>query len=62
MEGKELKQIRQRLGLTQVELAEQLGVTANTVARWERDEVSIREPLARLIQVMAGQKKKGGKS
>ena len=30
-----------------------LGVTRNTVARWERDEVSIREPMARLIRLVA---------
>ena len=61
MKGKELKTIRGRLDLTQVKLAAELGVTANTVARWERDEVAIREPMARLIQLLAEQKKKGGK-
>jgi transcriptional regulator with XRE-family HTH domain len=32
----ELKQARKTLGLTQAALAERLGVSANTVARWER--------------------------
>ena len=61
MKGRELKRIRRRLMLTQVRLAEQLGVTSNTVARWERGEVLIREPIRRLIQFLASQKKKGGR-
>jgi len=62
MRGKELKAIRARLKLTQRELAEQIGVTPNTVARWERDEITIREPMARLIQsVYAAERKKGGR-
>ena len=35
MEGKELKQKRESLGLTQTELAKLLGVKMNTVYRWE---------------------------
>jgi DNA-binding transcriptional regulator YiaG len=43
-------------------MAAKLGVTSNTVARWERDEVSISEPMARLIQtVYAVEKKKRGR-
>ena len=41
MTGSELRRIRKRLGLTQVQLAERLGVTGNTVARQERGEVRI---------------------
>ena len=60
MNGKELRTIRDKHGWTQVQLAEKLGVTPNTVARWERDEVGIREPMARLIQsVHSVEKKKG---
>ena len=58
MRGEELKAIRAQLKLTQLELAELIGVTSNTVARWERDEVPIREPMARLIQSVYVQKKK----
>ena len=39
MTGKELRKKRKDLKLTQEKLAKKLGVTANTVARWEREEV-----------------------
>jgi transcriptional regulator with XRE-family HTH domain len=51
--GDELRRLRQRLRLTQAELAERVGVSANTVARWERDEVTIRPPMAKLIEIVA---------
>lgn len=38
MDGKELREAREALQLTQKQLAEKLAVTPNTVARWERDE------------------------
>lgn len=41
MNGKELKKERKKLDFTQEQLANELGVTANTVARWERDEMKI---------------------
>lgn len=53
MTGEEVRRIRRQLGLTQAALAERLGVAANTVARWERDELPVREPLARLIRLTA---------
>lgn len=52
MTGDELKRIRQRLKFTQVQFAEHIGVTSNTVARWERDEVTITEPMVRLIRLL----------
>lgn len=56
MTGKTLRSIRKRLNLTQVQLARQLGVTSNTVARWERDEMKISEPVSRLIRLLAQHK------
>jgi DNA-binding transcriptional regulator YiaG len=52
--GTALRQLRTRLGCTQRELAARVGVTANTVARWERDEVRITEPMERLLRLVAG--------
>lgn len=55
--GRELHSIRQKLALTQAALAEAIGVTSNTVARWERDEMAISEPAARLIEKIAKEHK-----
>jgi len=46
----ELKRIRASLGLTQAQFAKQVGVTQNTVARWETGIRGISEPAARLIE------------
>ena len=48
-----MRRLRRRLGWTQVELAAALGVTSNSVARWERGEVTIRPPIARLLERIA---------
>jgi transcriptional regulator with XRE-family HTH domain len=62
MRGKELRAIRQKLGWTQVRFAKAIGVTSNTVARWERDELAIREPTVKLAKMIhaAHTTKKGG--
>jgi DNA-binding XRE family transcriptional regulator len=52
--GGELRRLRRHLGLSQAKLAERLGVAANTVARWERNERAISEPVARLVRMLAG--------
>jgi len=49
--------LRKQSRLTQAALAERLGVTANTVARWEQEARSISEPMARLIRTVL---KRGG--
>ncbi len=56
MTGIELRRLRKQLGLTQAQLAERAGVTRNTIARQERGESGIGEPLARLIRLLAAQK------
>jgi 5-methylcytosine-specific restriction protein A len=50
MMGDELWRIRQRLGLTQAALAERVGIAANTIARQERGEMGIPEPVARMVR------------
>ena len=44
-------QFRKLLGLTQQQLANLVGVTRNTIARQERGELGIGEPMARLIKL-----------
>jgi transcriptional regulator with XRE-family HTH domain len=42
--GSELRQRRERLDLSQAQLARALDTSPNTVARWERGEMQIRMP------------------
>jgi transcriptional regulator with XRE-family HTH domain len=51
--GTTLVRLRRRLGLSQAKLARLLAVSPNSVARWERDELPIRPPMARLILLVA---------
>ena len=55
MTGTDLRRLRRRLGLTQVQLAARVGVTENTLARWERGTVGIGEVAARLVKLLAAQ-------
>lgn len=48
--GDLLRWRRKRLDWTQEQMAKAIGTTRNTVARWERDEVGISKPMARLIE------------
>lgn len=61
MKGSELKKIRLTMGLTQVQLAKELGVTSNALARWERSERRIWEPVARLATFLSDQASKSNK-
>ncbi len=47
-----LKQVRAKLGLTQMELAKQLGVARNTVNRWEMGQRRIAPMVERLIKTL----------
>ena len=40
MNGAEIRERRKKLQLTQDGLAESLGMSKNTIARWERDELA----------------------
>jgi DNA-binding transcriptional regulator YiaG len=55
MTAKEVRAIRRRLGLTQRELADKVGVARNTVTRWELGLIGIRESAARLLRLLATQ-------
>ncbi|WP_414645330.1 helix-turn-helix domain-containing protein [Candidatus Binatus sp.] len=53
----QLRRIRRKLGWTLQELAHQVGLARNSVARWERGEMAISEPATRLIQRIADDRK-----
>jgi DNA-binding transcriptional regulator YiaG len=52
MTGKEVRRIRRKLGATQVQLANRLGVAPNTVYRWEADRVTVTAPMAQLLRLL----------
>ena len=62
MNGTEIKELRKRLGLTQLQMAYKLGVAEFTVRRWEsgksRPSPLSRPPLARLKRQLARLNKK----
>jgi transcriptional regulator with XRE-family HTH domain len=49
--------MRLALGLTQAELAAELGVARNTVARWEMGSRPISEPAARLLERLSKERR-----
>lgn len=50
--AKQMKDARKKLGLTQKELAEFLGVSKPTVERWETSVQPIKGPVARVLQIL----------
>lgn len=58
MTGTQLRRYRKQLGLTQKQMAEQLGLHWNSLARMERDEIGISEPVVKLVRMIAATKKK----
>ena len=59
MTGDEFRKVRKQMGITQVLMAEKIGVTSTAVAMWERGERKISEPIARLVRLLAGEAKRG---
>jgi transcriptional regulator with XRE-family HTH domain len=55
MTGVALRRLRRGLGWTQKQLAEAVGVTRKTVARWERGELGMRSTAERVIRLVAEQ-------
>jgi DNA-binding transcriptional regulator YiaG len=52
MEGKELKEKREKLELTQTELADILGVKMNTVYRWESGILSVPQSIGLAMETV----------
>lgn len=50
-----MQRLRKRLGLTQGELAQRMGVSRVSVGRWETDQHAIRESAARLLLMLVAQ-------
>ncbi len=61
MTGREVRRVRRALSLTQREFAKLVGVTANTVARWERDELTIGSTAAILMRLLGQLRRKEDK-
>lgn len=60
MTAEEFAAERSRLGLSQSELAERLGVHVRTIGKWERSERGIPEPVARLLATFRPDPRRGG--
>ena len=60
MNGDELRQRREGLGMTQEQLAKALGVNTMTVSRWERDVRSIPPHLTLALEAIEIKQKEKG--
>ncbi len=58
MEGKELKEKREKLELTQTELADILGVKMNTVYRWESGILTVPKSIELAMKTVERENKK----
>jgi DNA-binding XRE family transcriptional regulator len=58
MDGSELKQKREDLGLTQTELADILGVKMNTVYRWESGILTVPKSIELAMETVERNAKK----
>ena len=52
MTGAQIRDLRKTLGYTQARLAEEVGVTANTLARYERGELKPSPPVMKLLKLL----------
>ncbi len=61
MTGEELRTFRERIGMSQEQLAKELKVARNTVSRWELEERKIPEFLELALQTIERKLTKGKK-
>ena len=59
MTGKQLRDARRYLNLTQEELACELGIHKNTIARMERDELAIAKVVELAVKFLTSKKQRG---
>lgn len=59
MNGATFRRLRTRLALSQAKLAATMGVSPNTVYRWEAGSVEVPPPVAVLLRLLVEQSKKG---
>lgn len=59
MTGQDLKNWRKKCGITQIELARQLGTFQETISRWERDKRAIPSYLSLALEALENRLKKG---
>lgn len=52
MTSEEIQAIRKRIGLTQEQLAEKLGVTIHAVRKWEQGQRQVKGAALKLLQEM----------
>jgi DNA-binding transcriptional regulator YiaG len=57
MTGAELKRLRERLKLTQAELAAWMGTTTATISRWESGDRTISELVSRYLKLLVETRK-----
>lgn len=57
MKNEEIKKLREASGMTQLELAELIGVSLSCVRSWEQGQRNCPGPMWRLIQMMVESKK-----
>jgi transcriptional regulator with XRE-family HTH domain len=62
MNGATFRRLRTRLRLSQAKLAETMGVSPNTVYRWEADSVAVPPPVAVLLRLLVERSKEGGQT
>jgi DNA-binding transcriptional regulator YiaG len=61
MTGQDLRNWRQKWGITQIVLARLLGTYQETISRWERDKRGIPSHLSLALEALEHRMMKGGK-